>query len=227
MSATDQTNSPPTVMREAWADLIALERTAPPPPKARKSYRRQIERAALFATPIALAWLAMRFLMPASYVSETSFILRHQAEPLTLPSANSDFTGAPTETGSADSYAVRDYLLSRDAMAASGGVFKGDSNDARFGDFSARVQVDYDTSSGVITVRAAAPDAKQAYDLASGLRNAAENLVARFDQASAASEYVAPLAEPNVPDGPTRPDQPLVLLGAAALGLALAWGRSA
>ena len=76
-------------------------------------------------------------------------------------------------------------------------------------------------------MRAAAPEARQARDLALGLRNAARQLVAGFDRASAASEYVAPLAEPNLPDSPTRQDQPLVLLGAAALGLALAWGRRA
>jgi len=87
--------------------------------------------------------------------------------------------------------------------------------------------VDFETSSGVITIRAAGPDGRQARALALGLRNAAEELVKRFDQASAASEYVAPLAEPNLPDNPSRQNQPLVLLGAAALGLALAWGRRA
>jgi len=227
MNATEQTNPPPAVTREAWADLIALELSRPAPVRTRPSYRRRVEQALLFIIPVAVAWVAVSFLAPASYVSETSFILRHQPEPLALPSSGTDFSGTPSETGSADSYAVRDYLLSRDAMNASGGVFKGGSNDARYGDFSARVSVDYETSSGVITISAAGPDGRQARALALGLRNAAEGLVKRFDQASAASEYVAPLAEPNLPDSPSRQDQPLVLLGAAALGLALAWGRRA
>jgi capsule polysaccharide export protein KpsE/RkpR len=227
MNATDQTDPPPSVTREAWADLIALEPSRPPPVRGRPAYRRLLEQAALFIAPVALAWMLVMYLLPAQYISETSFILRQQPVPLSLPSSGADLTGTPSETGSADSYAVRDFLLSRDAMNASGGVFRGDGNDARFADFSARVAVDYETSSGVITMRAAAPEARQARDLALGLRNAARQLVAGFDRASAASEYVAPLAEPNLPDSPTRQDQPLVLLGAAALGLALAWGRRA
>jgi len=225
MSATDQSNPPPTVTREAWADLIALELPPRAPIQVRTGHRRRAQQAALLIAPVAIAWLAVSFLLPVNYLSETSFILRHQAEPLTLPASGVDLTGTPSETGSADSYAVRDFLLSRDAMNASGAAFAGGSNDARYGDFERRVAVDYETSSGVITIRAAAGSARQARDLAAALRAAAAGLVKRFDQASNASEYLAPLAEPDLPDSPTRQNQPLILLGALALGLALAWWR--
>jgi capsular polysaccharide biosynthesis protein len=233
MNATDQSN--PTVdireavvreavVREAWADLIALELPAAPTVVVRPAYGRRFQQAALLLAPIAIAWITLR-LLPPVYVSDTSFILRHQAEPLTLPSSGTDLSGTPSETGSADSYAVRDYLLSRDAMNAAGANYAGKTNEARYQNFSKRVAVNYETSSGVITIRAEARDAQQAHDLAAGLRDAASALITKFNHAAGASEYLAPLSEPDLPDSPTRQNQPLVLLGAAALGLALAWSR--
>ena len=226
MSATDQSTSPTSITRETWADLIALEPASAAAAPERKAPNRSAQQAALLLAPIALAWIVMK-LLPPVYQSDTSFILRHQAEPLSLPSSGGDFAGVPADGGSADSYAVRDYLLSRDAMAASGGNFAGATTDARFSDFSRRVSVGYETSSGVITIHARAGSAAQARDLALGLETAVTQLVKRFDQSSAASEYLAPLAEPNLTDGPAGQNQPLILLGATALGLALAWSRRA
>ncbi len=224
MNTTDQNDAPPVVVHENWADLIALEIPARSRTVERPNYARKIQQALLFVAPILTAWAALA-LIPPAYVSETSFILRHQAQSLTLPVAGGDFSGTPSESGSADAYALRDFLLSRDAMAQSKVPFTGRTLDARYNDFIHRVSVDYETSSGVITIHVKAPEARQAQELAIELRDAAEKLVAQFNQASASSEYLAPLAAPNLPDSPTRPDQSLILLSAAALGLALAWSR--
>jgi uncharacterized protein involved in exopolysaccharide biosynthesis len=226
MNATDQNDAPPVVVHENWADLIALEVPVLTRTIERPNYSRKIQQGLLFAAPILIAWLGLA-LIPPAFVSETSFILRHQAQSPTLPASGGDFSGTPSETGSADAYALRDFLLSRDAMVQSKATFAGSTLDARYGDFIHRVSVDYETSSGVITIHVKAAEPQQAQALAIGLRVAAEKLVAQFNQASASSEYLAPLAAPNLPDSPTRPDESLILLSAAALGLALAWSRRA
>ena len=232
MNATDQnSSSPPVVIHENWADLIALETPASPQATARadvpRRHGRKIQQMALFAAPLLISWLGLG-LMPPVYVSETSFLLRAQAQSAVLPASGDDISGAPTEHGHADAYALCDFLLSRDAMNQLGGqFFSGAGNDARYQDFSRHVAVDYETSSGVITIRAQAGQPQQAQNIALGLVRAATRMVNKFNQASATSEYLAPLAAANLPDAPTRQNQPLIMLAAGALGLVLGWKRRA
>ena len=221
MNATDQ-NTPPVTPLESWAELIALEAPIDAPAPAGTPWRARLLRLAVFLSPLlmALIWIA---LAPAAYVSEARFVLRHKAEAAALPGGGDALSGMPSENGSPDGYALRDFLLSRDAMAQAGGDFKGAGADARYADFRRRVSVDYETSSGVIGLRASATSPAAAQALTEGLLRAAGLMVDRFDQASDDSEYLAMLASPSLPDAPAHPDQTAILLGAAALGLAGAW----
>jgi capsular polysaccharide transport system permease protein len=237
MNATDQSH-PVTewIPHENWADLIAVRAPESPaaikPPATRRLW---LIRAGLFALPLLMA-LAVTLLLPPSYVSETSFLLRHQAASTSLPASGTEFDTA-SDSANPDAYAVRDFLLSRDAMRQigqnlggqnlGGQNFAGATNAARYADFRRRVSVDLETSSGVLTLRARAGSPQQAHDLATALVQQAGGLVTRFNQASATSDYLAPLAQPSLPDAPERENRQMIWLAAAGIGAALAWSKRA
>ncbi len=222
MNANGQSDPPAVIIRENWADLIAVERIEAVAATRHNGFRPGLARLGWFLAPVVVAWLAASF-WPQAYVSQTSFILRDAPLRPALPDSTSDISAAPSEAGNADSYAVQSFLRSRDAMKAAG--FGEPGQEARFAEYRDRVSVDYETSSGVITVTARGSGAIAAHDLALRLRDAAAGLVKEFGAVSKNGEYMAVISDANTPDAPARPSLLWWLLGGAGLGLLLSWVR--
>lgn len=170
--------------------------------------RAHIMRAPLFMVmvigPVMLA--AIYYLLIASpvYVSEARFIVRAPNEP--QPGALSTvLQGAGLAQGATDSYAVHDYMTSRDAVSALDHrdtlrkvfsrpgsdflqryprPFERDTDEHLYRAYKRFVSVGYDATTGVSTLRVKAFSASEARSIASALLDGGERVINQLnDQA--------------------------------------------
>jgi capsular polysaccharide transport system permease protein len=107
---------------DAWrdlAELIEISRpTTPPPPKPRRDWRLAWRILWLAVVPTALSILYFDVIAVDRFVSEARFVVR---EPnftgRLMLGASSGLTQLPKNSGDEDSYAVKDFIQSRDALA--------------------------------------------------------------------------------------------------------------
>jgi len=173
-------------------------REGPAQQAGRAGVRPQLLLAALVVgVPTLLALIYYGLIASPVYVSEASFLVR-SASPQQPAGVSSLLQGAGIVQGSADAYAVHDYVLSRDAMkrvdsklplrsvfGPSGAdfltrfprPFEGRSNEHLFRAYHRFVSVGYDASSGVSTLTVRAFKAEDARKTAEELLQGGEDLV--------------------------------------------------
>ena len=193
---------------DAWADiaqLVELSRPSPvglldpPPPPRRRLWRIAVRFLLLVVLPTTLAGTYYAVFAADRYVAEAQFVVRKPNAPMrpTVPSLGS-FDEGPKAFGSDNSYAVRDYLLSRDAMRLAvdrGGLrsdlerashdplwaypslFNGHSDEKLYRLYQSLVSVDYESTSGVTTLTVQAFTPQAARRIADTLMQGGENLV--------------------------------------------------
>jgi capsular polysaccharide transport system permease protein len=185
---------------------------------------RKIPVAFLLIVVLPTAIAAVYFLLIASprYVSEARFIVRApaQEQPSTLGIA---LQGAGISSGSTDSFAVHEYIRSRDALSDLSGkldvaavlsrpgvdVFsrypapgKARSQEGMFKAFEKRVSVGYESSTGISTLRVQAFTPDDAQKITQALLDGGERLINRLNERS--STRAVEDAERTVLDAETR-----------------------
>jgi capsular polysaccharide transport system permease protein len=170
--------------------------------------RDHIMRAPLFMAmviaPVTLAAIYNLLIASPVYVTEARFIVRSPNEP--QPGALSTvLQGAGLAHGATDAYAVHDYMMSRDAVAALDRQealrkvfsrpgsdflqrfprpFERDTDEHLYRAYKRFVSVGYDATTGVSTLRVKAFDASEARDIASALLDGGERVINQLnDQA--------------------------------------------
>jgi len=200
---------------DAWSDLVELVELsrpspagtfapAPSPPPRQHRLRRLAVRVLLLAVLPALIAAGYLYGFAADrYASEARFVVR-KANALGRPAGGSLLPDEGAKgLGSDDSYAVRDFLLSRDALrlAIDQGGFRtvlGRSGGDPFWSFPGRltgrtdeqlyklyqsmVTIDYDSGSGVTTLKVQGFRPEDARDTAVVLMQGAENLLNRLNE---------------------------------------------
>jgi capsular polysaccharide transport system permease protein len=159
---------------------------------------------AIVVVPIALAAIYNLVIASPIYVSEARFIVRAPNEP--QPGALSTvLQGAGLSPGATDAYAVHDYIISRDAVAALDGPhplrkvfgrpgadflqrfprpFERDSDEHLYRAYKRFISVSYDATTGVSTLRVKAFNAADARTIASALLDGGEQVINQLnDQA--------------------------------------------
>ena len=160
----------------------------------------------LVVLPTAVAGLYFVVFAADRYVADAHFVVRKPNSPMRSagPSLGS-FDEGPKAFGSDDSYAVRDYLLSRDAMRmvidkaglradleraahdplwAFPGLFNGSSDEQLYRLYKSLVSVDYETTTGVTTLRVQAFNPEDARRMARYLMTSGESLLNNAEHAS-------------------------------------------
>jgi capsular polysaccharide transport system permease protein len=216
---------------DAWADVIrpvALSRPSPSgtfAPHAGRNRRRRwmvLRFLLLVLLPTLASGAYFYLLAPSRYVSETKFLVRKPNSLGTGPAQSLSIEEGPKGIGTDDSYAVHDYLLSRDAvklllqkadlraaMARAGrdpiwqfpSLLNGDTDEDLFQHYLSLVSVDYESSTGVTTLHVEAFRPQDAHRIATVLVQGGEDLLnrlnarARADAVKVAGEEVAKTKE--------------------------------
>lgn len=208
---------------DAWADIIQIQpiqvsRPVPPTP-ARRRWRGTAARFALIVLlPTLLASGYFTLVAADRYVAEAKFQVRKPNAPGRGPTQSLSIEEGPKGIGSDDSYAVQDFMLSRDAVQvlerqanlraaltrAQGDPFwqfpsliNGHSDEDLYEQYQSLVSVDYESSTGMTTLRVQAFAPDDARRIASALMVASEALLnqlnerARHDAVQVAETEVA------------------------------------
>jgi len=153
--------------------------------------------------PTLIATIYFAFLAAPQYVSEAQFVVR--GEGTAPPGALSTLLGATGGGGSAseDTFAVQDYMMSRDAMeflihdfnlekvyasqnadmfARFPGPFRGVTREHFFKYYQNHVEAELDSTTGISTLTVRSFSAADSQTLARALMNAAEQLVNRMNE---------------------------------------------
>jgi len=192
---------------DAWADVIYpadLSRLDPiypvsyTPPRPHRASRPWLRVLLMVVLPTLLVGTYFGLIASDRYLAEAHFVIKKPNAPSRNPGAGLSIEDGPKGFGGDDSYAVRDYLMSRDAMQllldkadlrqvlARGGndwlwrfpsPLTGHTNEDLFKLYQSVVSVDYDSSTGVTTLRTEAFRADDAKRIASVLMTGAESLV--------------------------------------------------
>jgi capsular polysaccharide transport system permease protein len=195
---------------DAWADIIELAEVSRPtpglsfaePPRAAARPRRLSRAAFRFLLLVILPTLltGSYFVLVAAdrYVSEAKFVVRKPGGLGTGAAAGLSVEEGPKGFGSDDSYVVRDFMLSRDAMRLAEekaglrtmlarplgdplwrfpGMLTGWSEEHLYREYKSLVSVDYESSTGLTTLRVQAFDSGQARQIATVLIDGAETLL--------------------------------------------------
>jgi len=160
--------------------------------------------------PTALGAIYFHAIAADRFESETKFVLRKPSTAALSPAASANtadsvLRGSGAALGFDDSYSVRDFLLSRDAMRIllertalreklsapghdwwwrSTRPFGYDSDEALFRQYQRLVSAEYDASTGVTTLRVDAFRPEDARQIAVILLDASERLVNHLNQRS-------------------------------------------
>jgi capsular polysaccharide transport system permease protein len=202
---------PPDAL-DAWSDVIqpvGLSRLEPiylpPSPATRhgRGPRGLLRFTLLVVLPTLLISLYFGLIAADRYVAESHFIIRKPNAPHPGPSQGLSIDDGPKGLGGDDSFAVRDFLLSRDGLrllldrADLRSVLDGAGNDWfwRFPSpmtghtdedlyrlYQSLVSIDYDSSTGVTTLRTQAFRPDEARRMATVLMTGAEMLLNRLSE---------------------------------------------
>ena len=197
---------------DAWSDLVQLVElsrpspvglfSAPPPPASRRTARLVLRLLLLVVLPTLIGGGYLFGLAADRYVSEARFVVRKPSAPGRPSGPSLSIEGGPKALGGDDSYAVRDYLESRDALrllveradlrraiAHAGedplfqfpGLLTGRSDESLFRLYQRLTSVDYDSTSGVVTLRTEAFRPEDAQRIATVLIEGGEALLNRLN----------------------------------------------
>ena len=202
---------------DSWIDLVQLraaEQPATPVPRRPKSRRAPMRFCLLVVLPTALAGLYFGLVAPDRYVAEAKFIIRKPAS-ISAAALTPVSPEQTLQTGDEDAYAVRDYILSRDGMAAMlqtgdlraaiarasadpywrfPGLLNGSSDEQLYRYYQSIVSATYETTSSVTTLRVQAFNPEDARRLAAGLEDAGEALLNKL-QARARQDAIRVAAD--------------------------------
>lgn len=167
----------------------------------------------LIVLPTLLSGFYFGLIAADRYVSEARFVVRKPSNPTRGTAQTLSIDDAPKGLGGDDSYVVRDFLNSRDALgllldktdfraevARAGndwfwrfpGLLTGDSDEDLYRLYQSFVKIDYDTSTGVTSLDVQAFDPEEARRLAVVLMDGGEALLNRMnDRARADAIRVA------------------------------------
>jgi len=200
---------------------------------------RFVRRLLLVLLPSLLAAIYYGLFAADQYVSETRFIVRDAAD---QPAASGLAQLAAQTRANDAALALRDYLLSRDAMhqvasaidlrRAWAGVARdpltrlpaGSTDEALYGRYADRVSVLVGSSSGVVTLKVRAFAPGDAMQIASRLLVLGGETVKRLSDDGHLALIV--LVAPNLPDQPAVPRRLqiiLTILGFNLIFVAMAW----
>lgn len=197
---------------DAWADILdsaAQSRLEPlylpPQPPAHQARRPRgiLLFALLVVLPTLLTGLYFGLIAPDRYVTEASFVVRKPGGPQRGPAQSLSIEEGPKGFGGDDSYALRDYLLSRDALrllidkadfraavARAGNDWlwrfpspiNGATNEKLYELYGSLVKAEYDSGTGVTTLRVQAFRPQDAKRIAEVLMQGGEALVNRMSE---------------------------------------------
>ncbi len=199
---------------DSWVELVQLEdlsrSTLRDPARARRfgpsrSRRIAVRLLLLVVLPTALTTTYFGFLAADRFVSEATFVVRQPGMPNRLGAQVISTEESPKAASGEDSYAIHDYILSRDAMQLvidkadlkaalrDGGQdwfwrfpsFLGpDSDEALFRRYQSMVSVEFESSTGLTVLRAQGFRPEAAQRLAQVLMQGAEALLNRLNARS-------------------------------------------
>ena len=176
-------------------------RAPPPPPSLWSRLRRRLPLWLFVLIPTMLAAVYEFGFAAEQYVSEAKFVVRGAAAP-SAGVLTSLLQGAGVSRAQDDTFAVQDYILSRDALEELGravdvrGLFArpeadplsrfpiplmGDTNEHLYKHYLRHVDVAYDSTTGVTTLTVKAFRAKDSADIARALLMGGEHLVNRMN----------------------------------------------
>jgi capsular polysaccharide transport system permease protein len=156
----------------------------------------------LIVLPTLLTGLYLGFVAADRYVSEARFVIRKPSNPTRGPGQSLSIEEAPKGLGGDDSYAVRDFLQSRDALqllldkadfraevkrAGNDWLWRfpspltGSTDEELYRLFQSLVKVDYDSSTGLTVLDVQAFDPKEARKIAVVLMDGGEDLLNRMN----------------------------------------------
>jgi len=207
---------------DTWADLIRpvgpsyvepLYTPARAPMRHRRKPRTLLRVMLLIVLPTLLTGLYFGMIAADRYVSEARFVVRKPSNPTRGPAQTLSIDEGPKGIGGDDSYAVRDFLESRDALrllldktdfrasvSRAGndwcwrfpGPLTGQSDEDLYRLYQSLVKVDYDSSTGVTSLDTQAFDPAEAQRIAVVLMQGGEGLLNRMnDRARADAIHVA------------------------------------
>lgn len=198
-----------------WTDAVqlveqprpSLDNRPPKPPAAagRRSHAELVKFLLIVVFPTLLALLYFGFIAADRYVSEARLLVRNANSLGRAASPGFSVEEGPKNGGGNDSFAVREYILSRDAMdllrdhaglrqAVAGAgydlwwrfpsVLTGYSDEALYRLYGSLVSVDYQNTTGLIELRVQALAPDDARRMAAVLIDGAEALVNRLNDRS-------------------------------------------
>ena len=210
---------------DAWADVIqpaSMSRLEPiyvvPTLSSTRGHRRLWLFAALVVMPTLLTGFYFGWVAPDRYVTEARFVVRKPGNATHSSAQSLSIEEGPKGFGGDDSYAVRDFLLSRDALRlvldkadfrsaldrAGGdwlwrfpGMWNGSSDEKLFRLYQSLVSVEYDSSTSVTLLHVEAFQPEDAKRIAVVLMEGGEALInrmsehARYDAVRVADAEVA------------------------------------
>jgi capsular polysaccharide transport system permease protein len=174
-------------------------------------------RALLFIVlPTVVSVVYFGFIAADRYVSEARFTLVKPASPMRSIGASLSFEEGTKGLGGDDSFVIRDYLQSRDALAvllakaglrdilakadrdplyAFPGMWSEPRNEDIYKHLQSLLSVDYDSSAGITTVRVQAFDPVDAKRIADVLLDSSEALVNRLNERARGDAIVVAQAD--------------------------------
>jgi len=196
---------------DAWADIIhpiGLSRlepiyTPPLPPTRRRRASAAWRFVLLVLLPTLLTGLYFGLIAADRYLAEAHFIVRKPNTPNRGASQGLSIDDGPKSLGGDDSFAIRDYLLSRDALrllldqadlraalvrAGDDWFWRfpspltGHTDEDLYALYQSLVHIDYDSSTGVTTLRTQAFQAVDARRMATVLMAGGEALLNRLNE---------------------------------------------
>jgi len=184
-------------------ELVPLQRTEPPiparPPVARRHWPAFL---LLVMLPTALSGLYFYAFAAPRYMSEARFSISRTAQPGRVPGSGLAIDETPKGFGEDDSFAVRDFLQSRDALHlaidkaafrsslkpaaadpfwAFPSLLRGQGDEDLYLYFRSLVTVDYDSSTGITTLTVEGFSPHQAERLAMVLLDGSEELINKLN----------------------------------------------
>lgn len=199
---------------DSWVELIQLEDLSRSTPRGTTRARRSgpsrgrkiaVRFMLLVLLPTALTTLYFGFLAADRYVSEATFVVRQPGMPNRLGTQVISTEESPKAASGEDSYAIHDYILSRDAMRLvidkadlKGALREGgddwfwrfpsflasDSDEALFRRYQSLVSIDFESSTGLTVLRAQGFRPEAAQRMAQVLMQGAEDLLNRLNARS-------------------------------------------
>ena len=199
---------------DSWVELIQLEdlsrssiRGTAPVRRFGPSRARRIALRFLFLVilPTALTTLYFGLIAADRYVSEATFVVRQPGMPNRLGTQVISTEDTPKAASGEDSYAIRDYVLSRDAMRLLidkadlktalrqggqdwfwrfPGMFEPDSEETLYRRYQSLVSVDFESSTGLTVLRAQGFRPETAQRMTQVLMQGAEALLNRLNARS-------------------------------------------